>query len=97
MSAPMLSPTTGEPVAVVARRNRLGLIFLVVADFTGTMALIIKTASSPSPRTAASTKREMGSGLNAACPPATTMGSSIPRSIACMGMPAKSNAVSMLV
>ena len=41
MSAPLLSPTTGEPVAVVARRNRLGLIFLVVADFTGTMALII--------------------------------------------------------
>lgn len=41
MSAPLLSPTTGEPVAVVARRNRIGLIFLVVADFTGTMALII--------------------------------------------------------
>ena len=36
-----LSPTTGEPVAVVARRNRLGLIFLIVADFSGTMALII--------------------------------------------------------
>ena len=41
MTAPALSPTTGEPVAVVARRNRLGLIFLVVADFSGTMALII--------------------------------------------------------
>lgn len=41
MSTPALSPTTGEPVAVVARRNRLGLIFLVVADFSGTMALII--------------------------------------------------------
>ena len=41
MSAPLLSPTTGEPVAVVARRNRLGLIFLIVADFSGTMALII--------------------------------------------------------
>jgi len=41
MSAPLMSPTTGEPVAVVARRNRLGLIFLVVADFSGTMALII--------------------------------------------------------
>ena len=41
MSAPLLSPTTGEPVAVVGRRNRLGLIFLIVADFSGTMALII--------------------------------------------------------
>jgi heme/copper-type cytochrome/quinol oxidase subunit 3 len=41
MSAPLLSPTTGEPVAVVARRNRLGLIFLIVADFSGTIALII--------------------------------------------------------
>ena len=41
MSAPLLSPTTGEPVAAVARRNRLGLIFLIVVDFSGTMALII--------------------------------------------------------
>jgi len=41
MTAPPLSPTTGESVAVVARRNRLGLIFLIVADFSGTMALII--------------------------------------------------------
>lgn len=41
MSAPVLSPTTGEPVAVVARRNRLGLIFLIVADFSGSMALVI--------------------------------------------------------
>ena len=41
MSAPLMSPTTGEPVPVVARRNRLGLIFLIVADFSGTMALII--------------------------------------------------------
>ena len=41
MSSPALSPTTGEPVAVVGRRNRLGLIFLIVADFSGTMALII--------------------------------------------------------
>ena len=41
MSAPLLSPTTGEPVAVVARRNRIGLIFLIVVDFSGTMALII--------------------------------------------------------
>ena len=41
MSAPLLSPTTSEPVAAVARRNRLGLIFLIVVDFSGTMALII--------------------------------------------------------
>jgi heme/copper-type cytochrome/quinol oxidase subunit 3 len=41
MTAPPLSPTTGESVAVVARRNRLGLIFLIVVDFSGTMALII--------------------------------------------------------
>jgi len=41
MTAPLMSPTTGESVAVVARRNRLGLIFLIVADFSGTMALII--------------------------------------------------------
>ena len=41
MTAPAVSPTTGEPVSVVARRNRLGLIFLIVADFSGTMALII--------------------------------------------------------
>ena len=41
MTAPLVSPTTGEPVSVVARRNRLGLIFLVVADFSGTLALII--------------------------------------------------------
>ena len=41
MSTPALSPTTGEPVAVVGRRNRLGLIFLIVADFSGTLALII--------------------------------------------------------
>lgn len=41
MSSPVLSPTTGEPVSVVGRRNRLGVIFLIVADFSGTMALII--------------------------------------------------------
>ncbi len=41
MTAPLVSPTTGEPVSVVARRNRLGLTFLVVADFSGTLALII--------------------------------------------------------
>jgi heme/copper-type cytochrome/quinol oxidase subunit 3 len=41
VTAPLVSPTTGEAVSVVARRNRLGLIFLVVADFSGTLALII--------------------------------------------------------
>jgi heme/copper-type cytochrome/quinol oxidase subunit 3 len=41
VSASLVSPTTGEGVGVVARRNRLGLIFLIVADFSGTMALII--------------------------------------------------------
>jgi heme/copper-type cytochrome/quinol oxidase subunit 3 len=41
MSSSLMSPTTGETVAVVARRNRLGLIFLIVADFSGTMALIV--------------------------------------------------------
>jgi len=41
VTAPLVSPTTGEPVSVVARRNRLGLTFLVVADFSGTLALII--------------------------------------------------------
>lgn len=41
MSAPALSPTTGETVDVVARRNRLGVILLIVADFSGMMALII--------------------------------------------------------
>jgi heme/copper-type cytochrome/quinol oxidase subunit 3 len=41
MTSPVLSPTTGEPASVIFRRDRLGLIFLVVADFSGTMALII--------------------------------------------------------
>lgn len=41
MTSPILSPTTGEPVSVTGRRNRLGLIFFVVADFSGTMALVI--------------------------------------------------------
>lgn len=39
-----LSPTTGEPVAVVAARNRLGVYLLVVVDFMGTMALVITYA-----------------------------------------------------
>ena len=38
-------------------------------------AVISSTASSPSPSTAASMKSAIGSGLNAACPPATTTGS----------------------
>ena len=41
MSSPVVSPTTGEPVSVVGRRNRIGLIFLIVVDFSGTMALIV--------------------------------------------------------
>lgn len=41
MSAPALSPTTGEPVSIVASRNRVGIYLLIVADFAGTMALII--------------------------------------------------------
>jgi len=41
VSGSLLSPTTGETVATVARRNRLGVIFLIVAGFSGTMALII--------------------------------------------------------
>lgn len=36
-----VSPTTGEPVQVVAARNRLGIYFLIVIDFMGTMALLI--------------------------------------------------------
>src|SRR5437762_2856475 len=38
------------------------------------MSVISPTASSPSPSTAASTKSTIGSGLNAACPPAHTTG-----------------------
>jgi heme/copper-type cytochrome/quinol oxidase subunit 3 len=44
MSAPPVSPTTGESVAVVGRRNRVGLILLIVVDFSGTMALIVSYA-----------------------------------------------------
>lgn len=36
-----LSPTTGEPVAVVARRNRLGLWLCIVSDAAGTVSLLI--------------------------------------------------------
>jgi hypothetical protein len=43
------------------------------------------TACSPSPRTAQSTKSAIGSGLKAACPPATTTGCVSSRSAACSG------------
>lgn len=36
-----VSPTTGEPVSVVAARNRLGIYLLIVIDAMGTIALII--------------------------------------------------------
>ena len=58
---------------------------------------IASTISSPSPSTAASMKSAIGSGLNAACPPASTIGSSSVRSTACSGIPARSSAVSMFV
>ena len=45
-----------------------------------TTSEIASTTSSPSPRTAASRKSAIGSGLNAAWPPASTIGSSSPRS-----------------
>ena len=44
MSAPapeVLSPTTGEPMAVVGRRNTLALWLMIVADAAGTIALLI--------------------------------------------------------
>jgi hypothetical protein len=42
-------------------------------------------------------KSAIGSGLNAACPPATTIGSSSVRSRESSGIPAKLSAVSMFV
>lgn len=39
-----LSPTTGEPVAVTARRNRVGLWLLIAGDVSGTLALLIAYA-----------------------------------------------------
>ena len=36
-----LYPTTGEPVAVNARRNRLGVWLCIVSDLTGSIALLI--------------------------------------------------------
>jgi heme/copper-type cytochrome/quinol oxidase subunit 3 len=38
---PELSPTTGEPVAVVARRNRMGIWLCIVSDAAGTVSLLI--------------------------------------------------------
>lgn len=58
---------------------------------------MVSTICSPSPTTAASMKSAIGSGLNAACPPAITIGCSSPRSTASSGMPARSSAVSRLV
>lgn len=40
----VLSPTTGEPVAVVARRNRVGIWLCIISDVTGTVALLIAYA-----------------------------------------------------
>ena len=39
-----LSPTTGEPIAVTARRNRVGLWLLIAGDVSGTLALLISYA-----------------------------------------------------
>lgn len=39
-----LSPTTGEPLAVTARRNRVGLWLLIAGDVSGTLALLISYA-----------------------------------------------------
>lgn len=37
----MTSPTTGEPLPVVARRNMLGVLLLIVADVAGTVVLVL--------------------------------------------------------
>lgn len=39
--APVLSPTTGESMATVGRRNTLALWLMIVADAAGTIALLI--------------------------------------------------------
>jgi len=36
-----VSPTTGEPISTIARRSRLGLWLVIVADIAGTIALVI--------------------------------------------------------
>ncbi len=43
MSTPSttLFPTTGEPVSTIARRGRVGIWLMIVADVSGTIALII--------------------------------------------------------
>ena len=38
------SPTTGEPVSVVARRNHFGIWLCIVSDVTGTVALLVAYA-----------------------------------------------------
>lgn len=43
MSA-LRSPTTGEPVQVVARRNRVGVWLCIVSDASGTIALLVAYA-----------------------------------------------------
>lgn len=43
MSA-LRSPTTGEPVQVVARRNRLGVWLCIISDASGTIALLVAYA-----------------------------------------------------
>jgi hypothetical protein len=40
----LLSPTTGEPVSVVARRNHLGIWLCIVSDAAGVVALLIAYA-----------------------------------------------------
>ena len=42
-----VSPTTGEPVSVVAARNRLGIYLLIVIDAMGTIALIMAKGLAP--------------------------------------------------
>lgn len=43
-SEQVLSPTTGEPVDVVARRNRIGVWLCIVSDAAGTVSLLIAYA-----------------------------------------------------
>ena len=43
MSA-LRSPTTGEPIQVVARRNRVGVWLCIVSDASGTIALLVAYA-----------------------------------------------------
>jgi heme/copper-type cytochrome/quinol oxidase subunit 3 len=41
MSVQSTSPTTGEPIEVVARRNMLGVLLIIVADIAGTVVLVL--------------------------------------------------------